>query len=191
MLPADAFEPVVRKLDGILRDHGIRYHMTGGITSVVYGEPRLTQDLDLVLDRDGTAKAGESFFRALAAAGFQFGEESARRAIASRGMFQLFDEVQLLKVDLYVRSLIPGELDRSVAHELFEGTMVPIVSREDAALSKLIWIREGSHRSRRDLRRIVAGASTSERAAIEARATAMGLAELLAEVLRESDEIDL
>jgi len=68
---------------------------------------------------------------------------------------------------------------------------VPIVARTDAALSKLIWIQHGSHRSRRDLRRILAGATSDERATVRRTARDLNLAELLDEVLAEQDEIDV
>ena len=104
-------------------------------------------------------------------------------------MFQLLDVDQVIKLDLYVRCLIPGELDRSVRTEIFPGVELPVASRADAALSKLIWVRHGSHRSRRDLRRILAGAARDELSSVEQTAAEMGLAELLAEVLDEPDEI--
>ena len=52
MLPAEGFQPTLSKLVGVLEHCRIRFHLTGGITSVAYGEPRMTQDLDLVLDRE-------------------------------------------------------------------------------------------------------------------------------------------
>lgn len=66
-----------------------------------------------------------------------------------------------------------------------------IVSRADAALSKLIWVHHGSHRSRRDLRRILAGATAHETGEVRRAAEEMGLATLLDEVLGERDEIDV
>jgi hypothetical protein len=69
-------------------------------------------------------------------------------------MFQLLDDVESLKLDIYPRELIEGELQRSVQLEVFEDLILPVVSRADAAESKLIWISKGSHKSRRDLRRI-------------------------------------
>jgi len=35
-----------------LNDSGIRYMITGAVASIVYGEPRLTHDIDLVLELD-------------------------------------------------------------------------------------------------------------------------------------------
>jgi hypothetical protein len=190
VLPAEGFRPTLSKLVAVLDGCGIRFHLTGGITSVVYGEPRMTQDLDLVLDRDRVIVVQDEFLSALSHAGFHFSEEAARRAIRSRQMFQLLDMDQVIKLDLYVRCLIPGELDRSVRAELFPGVSVPIVARTDAALSKLIWINHGSHRSRRDLRRILAGAMPDESATVRRMADEMNLSDLLDEVLAEQDEID-
>lgn len=190
MLPAEGFQQTLLKLIAVLDRLRIRFHLTGGITSVAYGEPRMTQDLDLVLDRDRVVSLEKEFLSALSEAGFHFAEGTAHDAIESRRMFQLLDIDQAIKLDLYIRCLIPGELDRSVRTELFPGIMVPIVARTDAALSKLIWIEHGSHRSRRDLRRILAGATPDERSTVQRTAVEMNLAALLDEVLAEQDEID-
>ena len=189
MLPTEGFRPTLSKLVAVLDRFRIRFHLTGGITSVAYGEPRMTQDLDLVLDPDRVVAVRDEFLSALSHAGFHFSEQTARQAIESRKMFQLLDIDQVVKLDLYVRCLIPGELDRSVRVELFPGVAMPIVSRTDAALSKLIWVHHGSHRSRRDLRRILADATPDELAAARRTAGEMDLAGLLDEVLDEPDEI--
>jgi Nucleotidyl transferase AbiEii toxin, Type IV TA system len=189
MFPTEGFQPTLSKLTPVLDRLRIRYHLTGGIAAVAYGEPRMTQDVDLVLDRDRVIEVEDEFLGALHRAGFHFGEQAARQAIASRQMFQLLDVDQVIKLDLYVRCLIPGELDRSVRTEIFPGVELPVACRADAALSKLVWIRHGSHRSRRDLRRILAGASRDELRTVEQTAGEMVLADLLAEVLNEQDEI--
>jgi hypothetical protein len=190
VLPAEGFRPALSKLVAVLDRFRIRFHLTGGITSVAYGEPRMTQDLDLVLDPDRVVAVQDEFLSALSRAGFHFSEQTARRAIESRKMFQLLDVDQVIKLDLYVRCLIPGELDRSVRVELFPGVAMPIVARTDAALSKLIWIHHGSHRSRRDLRGILADATPDELATVRRTAGEMDLAGLLDDVIDEPDEID-
>jgi hypothetical protein len=191
VLPAEGFRPSLSKLVDVLERLKIRFHLTGGIASVAYGEPRMTQDLDLVLDRERVLAVRDRFLKALSEAGFLFDEQTARNAIDSRQMFQLLDMEQVIKLDLYVRCLIPGELDRSVRTELFPGMAVPIVARTDAALSKLIWIQHGSHRSRRDLRRILAGATSDELVTVRRTAADLNLTQLLDEVLAEQDEIDV
>ena len=105
-------------------------------------------------------------------------------------MFQFLDLDPVIKLDLYPRCLIPGELDRSVRVEIFPGVVLPLVARTDAALSKLVWIGHGSHRSRRDLRSIFGGASADEIATVRRTAADMNLVRLLDEVLDERNEID-
>ena len=55
MFPLEAFENTLLKAARVLESLSTRFHLTGGITSVVYGEPRLTQDLDLVIDNAAVA----------------------------------------------------------------------------------------------------------------------------------------
>jgi len=67
--------------------------------------------------------------------------------------------------------------------------MLPVVSRVDAAGSKLVWIGKGSHKSRRDRRAIHRNATPPQQTRIASLAEKLGLADLLAEVLAEPDEI--
>ncbi len=105
-------------------------------------------------------------------------------------MFQLLDGQESLKLDIYPRELIPGELDRSVEREVFEGTMVPVASCADTAVSKLVWVSKGSSKSRRDVRQMFRLASEMDRRLIEQLSDQLGLGSLLQEVLAEQDEID-
>jgi hypothetical protein len=104
-------------------------------------------------------------------------------------MFQLFDMAEALKIDVYPREMIPGELDRSTALEVFEGVLIPVVSRPDAAASKLAWASKGSHKSRRDLRQIVRRMPQAERVELDRLAGLLGLGDLLTQILGEPDEI--
>ena len=65
MLPVDVFRPSLTKLVEVLRRVGIRFHLTGGITAVAYGEPRMTQDLDLVIDASAAARHRDELLAAL------------------------------------------------------------------------------------------------------------------------------
>ncbi len=189
MFPVDAFRSTVSRFASILNQHEIRFHLTGGITSVVWGEPRMTQDIDIVIDNDAIAAQLESFIPALAASVFMFDESSLRDAVRRRGLFQLLDTEESLKLDVYARELIPGELDRSELTEIFDGLALPIACRADAAVSKLIWINKGSHKSRRDLRKIYAAAADEDRGQIRSLANQLDLSVLLESVLIEPDEI--
>ena len=189
MFEIEEFQATLDKVTRILDRHHVRFHLTGGITSVVYSEVRLTQDVDLVLDPQAVGEHFDSLCAEFEAAGFLVERDSVRQAVESNGMFQLFDNDEALKLDLYVREMIPGELSRSVMIEIFDGVTLPMASRTDVAAAKLIWISKGSHKSRRDLRHILRTASEAERQLVNTMASELCLTDLLAEVLNEPDEI--
>ena len=189
MYPAEIFRDTLSRLLDILTRHDVRFHLTGGITSVAYGEPRMTQDIDIVVDNPALARSLEAFTAAATQAGFMLDAEAVRRAVEERSMFQLFDMAEALKVDVYPREMIPGELSRSAMLEVFEGMLVPVVSRPDAAASKLAWASKGSHKSRRDLRQMVRRMPPAERAELDRLAGVLCLGDLLVEILAEPDEI--
>jgi hypothetical protein len=149
----------------------------------------MTQDIDIVVDNAAIARTLESFIDASTQAGFMLDEPGVRRAVADRSMFQLFDMAEALKIDIYPREMIPGELDRSGLLEVFEGMLVPVVSRPDAAASKLVWASKGSHKSRRDLRQIARHMPIADRDELDRLAGRLGLGDLLSEILAEPDEI--
>lgn len=43
------FEAGIQQIRDILDELGIHYHFTGGLAASIYGEPRFTQDVDLVI----------------------------------------------------------------------------------------------------------------------------------------------
>ena len=55
MFPVDAFRKTLGKAVDVFQRHSIRFHLTGGITTIAYGEPRLTHDLDLVIENRAVA----------------------------------------------------------------------------------------------------------------------------------------
>lgn len=189
MFPIDSFRATLDKFVSILRQHTIRFHLTGGITTVTYGEPRLTQDIDIVICNQTVAARIDEFVASLHKSDFMFDADSVHRAVERRNMFQLLDTVEALKLGVYPREMIPGELDRSETVEVFDGVELPIASRADAAASKLVRISKGSHKSRRDLRQIYRLAIDSERELIRSLTRQLELESLLDEVLSESDEI--
>jgi hypothetical protein len=190
MFPIDTFRKPLEKLIFLLNAHEVKFHLTGGVTNIAYGEPRMTQDIDVVVDNEALRANFDAFIESLGDSEFLFDETDIKRAVEQKGMFQLLDSVEALKLDIYPRELIPGELDRSERIEIFDGMFVPIASLVDTAMAKLIWIEKGSHKSRRDLRQLMRVSSESQRQSILDQAAEIGLGNLLSSVLSEPDEID-
>ena len=191
MFPIETFRSTLKKLADILNQQEIPFHLTGGVTSVAYSEPRMTQDIDIVVSNEKLSNNLEQVLTAFKASDFIFDERSIQIAVERRKMFQLLDGIESLKLDVYPRELIAGELDRSQEIELFEGVFYPIASRTDTAIAKLLWVDQGSHKSRRDLRHLFQNATEIEQEEIKQLSLEYEKLNLLNEVLAEQDEIDL
>jgi hypothetical protein len=113
--------------------------------------------------------------------GYFIDEKAIMDAIAGRGLFQAIDEVSMVKVDFHVGEKIPGELERTIFQEISPGLTAPLVSKEDAILSKLLWIQQGSGKSRHDVIEMLKREEDLDRDCLRERAAALGLGELLAE----------
>jgi hypothetical protein len=190
MYPLEDFQVTLERISTILSHLQIPFHLTGGAAAIVLGEPRYTQDIDLVVHQSELKMSLPAFFVAMTENSFLFTNQTVQAAVDSGRMFQILDAEHSLKVDLYPRELVSGELDRSVRVEVVPGIVVPVACRTDTAISKLIWISKGSHKGRRDLRQIMLRASPDEIQTVRAAAKERQLESLLDEVLAEPDEID-
>lgn len=188
MSPIEDYSEILQRVAALLHAFSLRFHLTGGAATILHGEPRLTLDVDIVIDRDRLAQCLPDFLAAVSRAGYIHSAATIRDAVSGGRQFQLIDP-EGFKLDFYPRELVPGELERSVTIEISQGFSLPLVSRSDLAIAKLIWVSKGSHKSRRDLRKIILAASPAERETVEHAANDRGLRTLLNEVLAESDEI--
>ena len=110
MFPTEAFRGTVERFIAILKALEIRHYLTGGVVSVAWGEPRLAQDIDIVIDRLGAIARVEELANGIRAAGYFTDEPSMRTAIHTGKPFPLIDQVEVLKLAVYPRELIPCEL---------------------------------------------------------------------------------
>lgn len=190
MFPIEEFRDTVGRLIEVLQRHSIRFQLTGGAAAMAYSDPRMTQDIDWVVDRERLAERLDDFLADVRDRRFLFSETAVRTAVARGKSFQLLDLEQSLKLDLYPHEIVPGQLNRSVDVELFAGMTVPVISRLDLTVAKLVWISLGSHKSRRDVRWLWSDLPEPERLTAGRYVEERGLGPLLQEVLNESDEID-
>ena len=176
---------VVEAVVGALVELRIDYHVTGGLASSFYGEPRLTQDVDFVvrLRPDDVARLSARLGQE-----FLLDAERAERAAATDGMFQALHRDLLIKADFHVGESVPGELGRSRKVEIFEGLEVRLVSKEDAILSKLLWTLQGSAKSRDDVIGMLLDPGAIDDRLLRDLADELGCGELLREIRSELEE---
>ena len=124
----------------------IRYMITGAVAAVIYGEPRFTRDLDLVVDlRPGDADRVVSTFSEDAFYVPPLGvvEAEARRPL--RGQFSVIHLETALKADCYVAGQDPlheWAIARRVRYDV-GGEGVWVAPIEYVILRKLEWHRDG------------------------------------------------
>ena len=130
----DALRDVVARLESA----GIAYMLTGSVAMSIYAEPRMTRDIDIVveLSTNDERRVSELF-----APDYYVSEEAVRSAISERRMFNLFSLSHLVKVDLIVLrddEFQRHEFARRERREL-GGTAAWVIGKEDLILSKLVW----------------------------------------------------
>ena len=130
--------------------------LTGSLASSYYGEPRSTQDVDVVA-AVGTPEV-RSLSRGFSEAGYYVSEPAALEAVRSESQFNVIDGRGGWKVDIMVlksRAFSRSEFDRR--REIEYGDLrLSIVSPEDLILAKLEWAKLGeSELEFRDAARIL------------------------------------
>lgn len=178
--PAAFLGALARKLG----EAEIPWMLTGSMASSFYGEPRATNDLDVVLDPD-EAQLGR--FLASLAGTFYVGAEEAREALHTRGMFNVIDSASGWKADLILlkeRAFDREEFRRGRPVRLFD-VDVYVISPEGSILSKLEWARQGnSDLQLRDARAVAASCGASlDREYLRRQAEALGLKDELVMIL--------
>jgi hypothetical protein len=129
------------KLMAKLEDSGIPYMISGSLGSSLHGEPRATNDIDLIIAP--TEAQLNTFIQSLSE-DYYVSSETAREAFRNRSMFNVIDYKTGWKADLIIRK------DRAFSLEEFRrrictnilGVQVSVVSPEDAILSKLEWSKK-------------------------------------------------
>lgn len=175
---------VLKLVTGRLERAGLPYMVTGSLALSLYAEPRMTRDVDLIVD---LGPADATRFVALFEADFQVHADRIRDAIAERSMFNLIHTAGVVKVDIIIRraGAFREEEFRRRRVARIDGVNMWVVSAEDLILSKLEWARDSrSEVQFRDVRRLIEAQPTLDWPYVESWAARLGLRERLQEVRR-------
>jgi len=161
--------------------------LSGSTALLVYAEPRMSRDIDFVVDLGGFQIPR---FVAAFEADFYVDEVMVREAVGARDMFNIIHEDSGWKVDVVVAKEEPYrqlELSRRVPMQI-GSTQIPVVSREDLILTKLWWSKEsGSEMQRRDVKNLLAASVGLDRVYLARWAAHLGVTELLSELIAAAD----
>jgi len=132
---------LLKKIVTALNSAGIDYMITGSVVSSLYGEPRLTHDIDVVVTMEEAAvKKLTGIFKLPQ---FYLDEMSIRDAIKKKDMFNLIDAKEGDKVDFWILKDDPFDISRFARKKIEEvmGIKMKVSSPEDMILVKLKWAK--------------------------------------------------
>jgi len=119
----------------------IPYMITGSIAANFYAIPRMTRDIDIVIEIEGK---DASLLLTLFQDDFYIDSQAVRQALAERGMFNIIHNKHIVKVDFIIKKEDPYrvlEFKRRRPIQV-EDARMSIVSLEDLILSKLFWAKD-------------------------------------------------
>jgi hypothetical protein len=147
---------LLRRLAQTLERLDIPYLITGSVATIYWGEPRLTRDVDVVVQI--ALRDVERLVAAFPAPEFYMSDEAAVQAVRRRGQFNVIQPATGLKIDVMVA--VMDDFDRSRFARLHRvdlgGFEANIAAPDDAILKKLVYYREGgSDKHLRDIGGVV------------------------------------
>jgi len=148
------FTYVIEVLEGL----GIPYMVVGGFAAILYGEPRLTIDVDIVVDMN--PEHVEPFVAAFPIPDYYVSEEGIRDSLQRRYPFNVIQPTTGAKVDLVP---LPRDRFTRLAFQRRQrmtydeaGRSATFITREDIIVAKLVAHREtGSDKHLRDARGVL------------------------------------
>jgi hypothetical protein len=174
---------VLREVVAGLDQAGIAYMVSGSTALNYYAEPRMTRDIDIVIELGSHETAR---FEQVFGDNFYLDKAVVEQAVSDRGMFNLIHLGRVVKVDFIVRKESEYrrlEFSRRRRVEA-EGFTLHVVSPEDLILSKLEWARQGpSELQLRDVRSVVDAVPDLDWHYIRSWAGTLGLFPLLERVI--------
>jgi hypothetical protein len=147
----DILRDVTRKFDQL----NIQYMLTGSLAMSYYSQPRMTRDIDLVVNISQTSiKKMETLF----IADYYISIDSVINAIDNEFMFNLIHTESSIKVDCIVRKKEEYRLTEFERRQKIRLTDfdIYIVSKEDLIISKLIWFKDSnSELQKKDIKNLL------------------------------------
>lgn len=142
------------KIAKVLDELKISYYITGGFAVSIYGRPRFTADIDIVIKmsnlivRDFATKLQKIFPKGYV------DENQINDALVQQGEFNIIDSESGLKVDFFITKNNEFEKECFKRVQLRDfGYKVNLTSPENLIISKLIWFKDSQ--STRQLEDIV------------------------------------
>ncbi|HBI24361.1 MAG TPA: hypothetical protein DDX84_09235 [Nitrospiraceae bacterium] len=182
---------LLQKVAGILEHLSIPYLVTGSVASMAYGEPRLTNDIDIIAAIEEKHIAG--LLSAFSLDEFYISEDMIRDAIKHQGQFNIIHPASGLKVDIIIKRDTPFDSSRfKRLRRIYpaESYQANFSAPEDVIIKKMEFYQEGgSEKHLRDIAGILkVSGNEVDKEYISEWARRLGLTEIWDAVLRRLSE---
>lgn len=144
---------LLQKIAGTLENLHIPYLVTGSVAAMAFGEPRMTNDIDIVAAVEYKHVGG--LMAAFPEEEFYISEDAIRDAVRHQTQFNIIHPASGMKIDIVIRKKTPfndsrfSRIRRIKAGENFETNFA---APEDIILMKMHYYREGgSEKHLRDI----------------------------------------
>ena len=182
---------LLQKIVVIFEHLQIRYLVTGSVASMAYGEPRLTNDIDVVAGIEEQHVA--DLLKAFPADEFYISENMVREAIHYHGQFNIIHPASGLKVDVIIKQNTPFDNSRFKRMQRIhpaDSYQANFAAPEDVIIKKMEYYGEGgSEKHLRDITGILKiSGELVDRDYISEWAKRLGLPEIWDAVQNRLDE---
>lgn len=176
----EVLKEVAQRLD----EAGIAYMITGSIATNFYAVPRMTRDIDIVVE---LSEGDVGKFIVVFEKDYYLDPATVREAVKNKKMFNVIHDRHVMKVDFVVRkdtAYRRKEFSRKKKIAVDDQDLY-VVAPEDLILSKLEWAKDSkSEVQLRDVRNLLECAKGLDRRYLGRWSKHLGVASLYREVTR-------
>ncbi|MCF7911907.1 MAG: hypothetical protein K9M99_05230 [Candidatus Cloacimonetes bacterium] len=136
MTELEILADVVKRLD----QAGIKYMLTGSMAMNYYAVPRMTRDIDMIIEMQIEDIPG---IFALFKDDYYISEEGIKDALIHNTAFNIINYKSIIKIDFIVRKKTEYRMTEFKRRKIvkIDGFEVFIVSIEDLIISKMLWAK--------------------------------------------------
>ncbi len=135
---------LLQKVVSILERLGIPYLITGSVAAMAFGEPRLTNDIDIVAAID--EKHIRDFLMSFPSDQFYISEGAIREAILGQEQFNIIHPESGIKIDVIIKQDTPFDDSRfKRLHRIYpaESYQANFAAPEDVIIKKMEYYKAG------------------------------------------------
>lgn len=172
----------------ILEKLNIPYFVTGGFAVSVWGRPRYTADIDLVIaiERQKLERLAAELLKIDKYV--YISKQAMYEALEKQGEFNFIDSTNGIKVDFWVLKntiFAKKQMERRISKDI-NGQKIYFASAEDVILNKLIWYKDSrSDKQMEDIESILTIQTNLDHGYLESRAKEQNIYEFLQPLLKK------